>query len=212
MTKLYKFVLLLLLASWVTTELNAGKYNRTVDIGDTAPVFQKLPGIDGKSYSISDFKKPVLVVIFTCNSCPYAVDYEDRIISLAQASLAKDAQFQVVAINVNRNDEDQLPAMKERARAKKFNFPYLYDASQQSASAYGARCTPEIFVLNQERKIVYMGALDDNPNPKKVTVRHAQDAINATLSKTEITVSETVAIGCAIRYQRTRRKKRQAAQ
>ena len=100
-----------------------------------------------------------MVVVFTCNSCPFAQEYEDRIIALAKAH-AQDVAF--VAINVNRVAEDSLEKMQLRAKEKQFPYPYLYDQSQQIAKAYGATFTPEFFVLGPERKIVYMGGLDNN--------------------------------------------------
>lgn len=200
-----RFVAVLVLATPILA--TAGEFNPTLDIGAKAPVWAELPGVDGKPYSMDDFKSAdVLVLVFTCNSCPYAVDYEDRIIELANLSQEKDAKFKVVAINVNLVKEDLLPAMKERATAKKFNFHYLFDESQQTAKDYGATFTPEFFVLNRERQVVYMGAFDDNTDAKKVTRRHVQEAIAATIAGDKIEISETVAIGCGVRYQRKRRR------
>ncbi|MCA9165337.1 MAG: redoxin domain-containing protein, partial [Planctomycetales bacterium] len=104
--------------------LVAGEFNPDINIGDPAPVYRELPGTDGKQHSLSDLKdKRVVVVAFTCNSCPYAVDYEDRLNQLAQKYAAADSAVAVVAINVNKAEKDALPAMIERAREKKFTFP-----------------------------------------------------------------------------------------
>ncbi|MBL9125614.1 MAG: redoxin domain-containing protein, partial [Planctomycetaceae bacterium] len=127
----------------------AGKYNDVLNIGDAAPAWSDLPGVDGKTHSLADLAgKDVVVVIFTCNSCPIAVDYEDRIIALARKHSAADSKVAVVAINVNTIEADKLPKMRERAELKGFTFPYLYDESQKIGRAYGATFTPEFFVLN----------------------------------------------------------------
>lgn len=197
------FAVLCLLAMPLLSE--AGKYNPTLEIGAKAARWENLPGADGKSYSLDDFKSAdVLVIVFTCNSCPYAVDYEDRLIELAKRAATKDAKFKVVAVNVNLIKEDRLPAMKARAAEKHFNFPYLFDETQETAKAYGATFTPEFFVLNRERKLIYMGAMDDNTDAAKVKRRYVQEAIDASLAGKPVDVEETVAIGCRVRFQRKR--------
>jgi peroxiredoxin len=186
---------------------NAGEYNPVLNIGDKAPAWEKLPGVDGKMHSLSDLKDtPVVVVVFTCNSCPYAVDYQDRINALAKKHAGDSAKVKVVAINVNLIEEDSLAKMQERAKEKGFVFPYLFDESQQIANAYGATRTPEFFVLDAERKIVYMGAMDDSSDAAKVTKRYVGPAIEAALSGTAPEVKETVAVGCNIRFARKRRQ------
>lgn len=187
--------------------LHAGKYNPTLEIGKPAPAWTKLPGVDGKEHSLDDLqKKEVVVVVFTCNSCPYSMDYEDRIISFANKHCREDSKVALVAINVNIVDEDRLPAMKERADKKKFSFPYLFDETQQIANDFGATWTPEFFVLNKDRKVVYMGAMDDSPDTKKVKKHHLAEAVNATLADEKVEVTETIAIGCRVRYERRRRR------
>ena len=186
----------------------AGQYNEVLDIGDVAPAWKDLPGVDGKRHSLADLQdKPVVVVVFTCNSCPYAVDYEDRIVALAKRHAGPDGKAAVVAINVNTIAEDRLPKMKERAEAKGFDFPYLYDETQQIAKAYGAIFTPEFFVLDKERRVVYMGAMDDDTNAAKVKVNYVAEAIDATLAGKKPATAETIGIGCRIRYERTRRRR-----
>ncbi len=107
----------------------------------------------------------VVVVVFTCNSCPYAVDYEERINALAAKYKSDSSRATVVAINVNKIEADQLPAMKQRVADRKLIYPYLYDESQSIAKAYGAVRTPEFFVLNKERRIVYMVRWMTTPRP-----------------------------------------------
>ena len=185
----------------------AGKYNSKLSIGDAAPEWKELPGVDGKKHSLGDLKdKEVIVVAFTCNTCPYAVDVEDRLIALAK-KLSADGKGALVAINANKVPDDLLPAMEERAKAKGFNFPYLHDESQQVARAFGATYTPEFVVLNKDRKVVYLGALDDSPDGKKVTKKYVEDAVTAALAGKSPAVTETPAVGCAVRYVKERRKR-----
>ncbi len=185
----------------------SGKYNPTISVGDAAPAWKSLPGTDDKTHSLADLKgKSVVVVAFTCNSCPYAVDYEDRLIALAKKHAGADGRAAVVAINVNKIPEDSLSEMKKRSVEKQFPFAYLYDESQEIAKAYGATFTPEFFVLDAQRKIVYMGAMDDETDASKVTVHYVERAIAAALQGKSPEVSETVGRGCFVRYARTRKK------
>jgi peroxiredoxin len=181
----------------------AGEFNPTLNIGDPAPAWNNLDGTDGNKHSLADLKdKPVVVVVFTCNSCPIAVDYEDRIIAFANQYAPADARVALVAINVNTIPEDRLPKMTERAAKKKFPFAYLYDPTQDIAKQYGARYTPEFFVLNAERKIVYMGAMDDRNRAADATVNYLQAAVTATLAGRPVAKPETLARGCRIRWNR----------
>lgn len=185
----------------------AGKYNPTRNIGDLAPDWRELPGVDGKKYARSDFQSyDILVIAFTCNTCPTAVDYEDRLIALSN-HYAAAGTCAVIAINANQVVADQLPSMKQRASEKRFPFVYLRDDSQQVAKAYGATVTPEFFVLDKERRIVYMGALDDSTQPAGVQVRYVENAVSATLAGEKVSAAETAPRGCLIRYARERRKK-----
>jgi len=196
--------ILLLLASTAW----AGKYNEALEIGDQAPAWKDLPGVDGKKHSLSDFKdKEIVVVVFTCNSCPIATDYEDRIIEFTNRHAGADSKVAVVAINVNKVPADLLPKMKERAMEKKFPFPYLYDETQKIARDYGAIFTPEFYVLDKQRQVVYMGGMDDSSNPKNVKKKYLESAVAAVLEGKRPETAETVAIGCRVRYARTRRKK-----
>lgn len=180
----------------------AGQFNKKVSIGDKAPEWKNLPGTDGKKHSFADLKdKDWVVVVFTCNSCACSEEYEDRIISFAKKYSSKAA---LVAINVNTIPEDRLDAMKKKAEKKKFTFPYLYDESQQIAKDYGAIYTPEFFVLNSDRKIVYMGALDDKTNEKDVKEKYLEIAMESLLKGEKPAISETSARGCLIRYKRKR--------
>lgn len=185
----------------------AGKYNPTRSIGDTAPQWNSLPGTDGKQHSSKDLDdRDVVVVVFTCNSCPYAVDYEVRLNELAKKYSAADSRVGVVAINVNKIEADLLPAMQQRAKEREFVFPYLFDETQQVAKQFGALRTPECFVLNRARKIVYMGAMDDNTDPQAVKTRYVEEAIAGALQGKQVELAETPPVGCLIRFARERRK------
>ena len=173
-----------------------------------APAWKNLPGVDGKKHSLADLKdKQIVVVVFTCNSCPIASDYEDRIIAFAKKYAGPAKPTAVVAINVNTVEEDRLPKMKERAESKGFPYPYLFDSTQKIAKLYGAIFTPEFFVLDKDRKIAYMGAFDDNNEPTKVKRHLVEEAVQAVLSGHKPAKGETVANGCMIRYKRARRRK-----
>lgn len=183
----------------------AGEFNKKLKVGDPAPVWKYLPGTDGTKHSLADLKdKDAVVVVFTCNSCPIAVDYEDRIIAFAKKHAAPDSKVALVAINVNTVPEDRLDKMKARAEKKKFNFPYLYDETQQIAKDFGATYTPEFFVLDKERKVVYMGAMDDTSNEKAAKVNYLEPAVAAALKGEKPAKGETLARGCMIRFKKVR--------
>ena len=185
--------------------LPAGQFNDVLSIGDAAPSWTDLPGVDDKTHSLADWKgKPFVVVVFTCNSCPVSNDYEDRINALAKKYQANVA---VIAINVNTVDADKLPKMKERAKEKKYVFPYLYDESQKIGKDFGAAFTPEFFLLNKERKVIYMGGMDDNSDPEIVKHHYLDDAVQAALKGEKPPTAETTSIGCRVRYASARRKK-----
>ncbi len=181
----------------------AGQFNKVLSVGDAAPAWEGLDGTDGKKHSLADLKgKDVVVVVFTCNSCPVASDYEPRLLAFAKEYAAADSKVAVVAINVNTVPEDRLPAMKERAGKKKYPFPYLYDPTQEVARKYGANYTPEFFVLDKDRKVVYLGAMDDKSPPAGPTATYLEDAVKAALDGKTPAKGETLARGCRIRWNR----------
>lgn len=187
----------LLLAS----PLVAGKFNKVLNIGDAAPAFEKVIGTDDKPHSLSDYKDAkAVVVVFTCNHCPVAQAYEDRLMAIQKDY--QDKGVQLVAINVNNIEADKLEAMKDRASIKGFNFPYLYDSSQRSAAAYGATVTPHVFVLDGQRKIAYMGAVDDSMNHENVKTHYLRNALDAVLAGKQPDVTETRQVGCGIMYEK----------
>lgn len=183
----------------------AGTYNPDRSIGDVVEPWKDLPGTDDRPHSWADVAdRDAVVVVFTCSSCPYAVDYEERINALAERHAGADSRVAVLAINSNRIPEDALPAMKARAQAKQFRFLYLFDDSQAVARAFGAVRTPEFFVLDRDRRIVYMGAMDDSTTATAVKRRYVDDAVAAVLAGRAVEVAETAPVGCQIRFERRR--------
>jgi peroxiredoxin len=198
----FALALALLTGLGLTQVADGGQYNRRLSVGDQAPAWVGLPGTDGKSHSLADLHdKDVVVVVFTCNHCPVAVAYEDRIINFANKHAGPDSKVAVVAINVNNIDKDRMPKMKERAAEKGFPYPYLYDETQQIGRQYGASVTPEFFVLNKERKVVYMGAMDNNMNVAKATANYLEPAVEAALHGQTPAKAETRAMGCSMKYE-----------
>lgn len=175
--------------------LVAPAFAAELEIGAKAPEFKGLPGVDGKEYSLDAMKDAkAIVVCFTCNQCPVAVAYEDRFVEFQKKYADKGVKF--VAINANKASED-LAVMKTRAEEKGFNFPYIYDASGKSATEYGAKVTPHIFVLDAERKVAYVGAFDDSQTKPSKT--YVADAVDAILAGKKVEVTNTKAVGCGIR-------------
>lgn len=173
-------------------------------IGDEAIDFS-LKNIDDQMVSLANFPEAKgFIVIFTCNHCPYAVAYEDRIIALNNkyASLG----YPVIAINPNDptvKPEDSFDAMKVRAKEKGFTFPYLFDEGQKVYPVYGATKTPHVFILNKENNkniVKYIGTIDNNyEDANAVTERYVETAVDALLAGKEIQQPTTVAVGCTIK-------------
>lgn len=177
--------------------------SETLNIGDKAPDFKNLPGVDGKKYSLDDFKdRKVLVVVFSCNHCPYVQAYEDRMIAIQNDYANKG--ITLVAINSNEPihyPEDNFDEMVKRAKKKGLWFPYLRDEDQTVANAYGATHTPEFFLFDQNRQLRYHGRLDDNwQAPSDVKKHYLRDALDAVLAGKEVPIPETYSIGCTIKW------------
>jgi peroxiredoxin len=184
----------------------AGEFNEKLKIGDAAPAWTALPGVDGKPHALADLKdKQAVVVIFTCNSCPVAAGYEDRIIAFTKKHAGPDAPVAVVAINVNTIEADRLDKMQERAKEKAFPYAYLYDETQKIAKDFGATYTPEFFILDKDRKIAYMGAMDDISPPRAESKHYLDDAVEAVLAGRKPAPGETRARGCMIRFVKPKR-------
>lgn len=173
-------------------------------IGDIATDF-KLKNVDGTMVSLSDYKDVKgFIVVFTSNSCPYAVAYEDRIVALDKKYASKG--YPVIAIMPNNTDiqpKDNMEAMTQRAEQKGFTFPYLIDEGQKVYPQYGARKTPEVYLLQKTSKgneVKYMGAIDDNyQDANAVNTKYVENAVDALLSGQPIKETETRAIGCSIK-------------
>ncbi len=175
----------------------------TLPIGSDAPDFKDLPGTDGKTYGLDSFKDSKLVVLnFTCNHCPYAKAYEDRFTALAEEFTSKGVAF--LAVNVNDAEsypEDDMEHMKKRAQEKGFPFPYVRDDSQEVAKAYGAVCTPHLFVLDGDRKLAYEGRIDDSwQEPDAANAHDLRDAIEALLAGGPVPNPQTNPMGCSIKW------------
>lgn len=173
----------------------------TLSLGSDAPQFS-LQGVDGKTYSLTTFTaKPALVVIFSCNHCPYIVAYEDRMISIQKDYEARGAQL--VAINSNDEKsypEDSFPKMVQRAKEKGFNFPYLRDKEQEAVEAYGAVCTPHVFAFDSKRVLRYRGRIDDSKDPSKVTSHDLRNALDDMLAGVAVRAPDTRPFGCSIKW------------
>ncbi|MDG1778007.1 MAG: thioredoxin family protein [Flavobacteriaceae bacterium] len=196
-----KINLFLLTTFFATTLLSA---QSGYDIGATATDF-KLENIDGTFVSLSDFEQAKgFIVVFTCNTCPYAVAYEDRIEALNKMYATKG--YPVIAImpnNIEIKPGDSLDAMKRRAKEKGFTFPYLIDREQTIFPQYGATKTPHVYILeksNDANVVRYIGAIDDNyKDANAVEVKYVEEAVNALLAKNPVSVTKTRAIGCSIK-------------
>jgi glutathione peroxidase-family protein len=186
--------------------MNASKPEAGYGVGDYVSDF-KLPNIDGKQVSLADYGSAKgFIVIFTCNTCPYAKAYESRIMALDTKYASKG--FPVVAINPNdveKQPGDSMDEMKKVSTKKGYTFPYLRDDSQEVAKAFGATKTPHVYLLNKEEsgkyKVEFIGAIDNSPNDvSDVSETYVEDAINALLAGSKPKVTEKRAIGCTIKW------------
>ncbi len=184
---------------------------KTLEIGAKAPAFS-LPGIDGKTYTLNSFSKAkALVIVFTCNHCPTAQAYEDRIIGLTKDYKSKGVA--VVAINPNYPsavalDElgysdmgDSFEEMKLRAKDKGYNFPYLFDGVTEKASReYGPVATPHIFIFDQNRMLQYTGRLDAKEKPGSANAEDARKALDEMLTGLPVSNPKTKTFGCSVKW------------
>jgi peroxiredoxin len=183
----------------------------TLEIGQTAPDF-RLPGVDGKDHCLDDFADAqLLAIVFTCNHCPTAQAYEERIKRLAQDYRKKGVALVAVSPNdpqAVRLDElgytdlgDSLEEMKIRAKHQEFNFPYLYDGDkQQMSQAYGPQATPHVFLFDKARKLRFAGRIDDSAKQEEVKSRDTRAAIDALLAGRPVPVEKTRTFGCSIKW------------
>jgi peroxiredoxin len=201
-----KFALALVVLSLVAMPAigGPGKYNKTVAAGDKAPEFSGIPAVENgqdTSLTLTDIKEPIVVLVFLGNHCPVVGMYEDRLIDFTSAY--KDKGVKVVGVSVNDSDSDRLPKIKEYVKDHKCNYVYGYDESQAIGHAYGATNTPQFFVLDKERKIRYLGAMDDNRSEAKVKKTYLKDAVEALLKGETPPVEETRPDGCGVQYKKS---------
>jgi len=199
-----KIVLSLAVLALVASPALAGRFNKAVSVGDKAPAFAGIPattkaGTD-TSLTLSDIKAPVVVLVFLGNHCPVVQAYEDRLIDFTKDYQGKGVK--VVGVSVNDMDSDRLPAIKTYMKDKGSNYVYGYDERGQIGKAYGATNTPQFFVLDKDRTIKYLGAMDDSQNEAKVTKTYLRDAVDAVLKGESVEISETQPKGCGIKYSR----------
>ena len=170
-------------------------------LGSPAPNFDLL-GVDNKRYSLVSFAdKPVLVVIFSCNHCPYVKDYEARMVSIQWDYAAKGVQLVVINSNDDKAyPEDSFTEMVKRAKAKGFNFPYLRDETQKVVEAYGGVCTPHVFAFDSNRVLRYRGRIDDSRDESRVAHPDLRNALDDMVAGKSVRVPDTMPFGCSIKW------------
>jgi peroxiredoxin len=196
-----KIILLIMLAF---SAFLSQAQNATLKAGDTAPDF-KLKNVDGKEVSFASFPKAKgYIVVFTCNTCPYAIGYEQRIIDLDNKF--RPQGYPVIAINPNdpeASKADTYEKMQELARSKKYPFPYLFDAGQKITDQYGAKHTPHLFIVSKTAKgnvVEYVGAIDNDPEGNNAQkTKYAEDVIAALKSNQKPAITQTKEIGCTVK-------------
>ncbi|HET6642226.1 MAG TPA: thioredoxin family protein [Gaiellaceae bacterium] len=166
-----------------------------------APYFE-LPGVDGRDHSLDDYVEiPVLAIVWSCNHCPYVQGWEARMKAIQRDY--GDRGFRLVAISSNdaaSHPADSFDEMKARAESQDFNFDYLYDEDQSVARRYGPERTPEVFLFDADRRLVYHGAIDDNRDEDAVGQHYLRDAIEALLEGREPPARETPPVGCTVKW------------
>jgi peroxiredoxin len=169
-------------------------------IGETAPDFRDLLGVDGERYALTSFTSDrILILVFTCNGCPTVKANEDRLVALQERY--RGVGVRIVAIKANNpylSPPDTFDEMVRRADEKRFNFPYLKDADGAVAERYGAISTPHVFVLDAARRLVYKGRIDDKRDPARATSSDLENALHDVFAGTGVRVPETQPFGCAI--------------
>lgn len=202
--------LLMAIVTVASPHLQAGEYNAVVEIGAAMPEFSELPATDGTTLSSADLSEEVVVLVFLANHCPWVKGMDPDLVALVD-DLQSD-RVRVVGVSVNHREDDRLPAMKKHGEQAGYNFTYVYDESQELGRALGATRTPEYYVFDQDRELVYMGLLHNSPASKRrdgtihytegePTEFYVADAVKALLAGREIPVAETRAHGCSVEYE-----------
>ncbi len=172
-----------------------------MQIGQVAPEFDLL-GVDGKNYMLRYFlNREIVVVVFTCNHCPYAQAYENRLIALAKEFSRKAAFIAISSNDASKYPQDSFELMKLQAAEKSFPYPYIYDETQDVARAYGALVTPHVFVFDSAGKLAYQGGVDDNwENPNGVQNAYLRDALAELSTGRAVTRKTAPVVGCSIKW------------
>ena len=175
----------------------------TLTLGTEAPTFD-LPGVDGRNHTLEEYADAqALALVQSCNHCPYVQAWEGRMMELQREYGPRS--FRLVAVNSNDPEaypEDSFDEMRSRAEREGFNFDYLYDEEQSIARALAAERTPEVFLFDRDRKLVYHGAIDDSRDDRAVSARYLRDALEAVLDGNEPPVTETPPVGCSVKWRR----------
>lgn len=171
-----------------------------LELGSHAPDFD-LPGVDGMRHSLHSFRSPILVVMFTCNHCPYVKDYEGRMVTIQKDYASRGVQL----VAINSNDEKSYPEdgfseMKRRANARGFNFPYLRDEAQKVVESYGGICTPHVFAFDRARILRYRGRIDDSRDASKVSSPDLANALEDMIAGRPVRIADTRPFGCSIKW------------
>ncbi len=189
-----------LLLGTISTAIAAGKFNRQLSVGDAAPAWNGLRGVDGKLYSLKSWTEAkAIVVVFASNRCPVMDGYEPRLKQLTADFANRGVKF--LTVSVSQHPADSFDKMQQRAHDRQYPYPYVQDLTQDLGRKYGATTTAQVFVLNADRRIVYMGAIDDQAkDEKKVESHYLRDALTAVLSGEKPDITETRPVGCEIEY------------
>ena len=173
----------------------------SIAIAQTPPSFT-LPGVDGSDHSLEDYSDArALVLVQSCNHCPYVQAWEGRLVAIQQDYGERGVRIVAISSNdVTNHPEDSFDQMQVRAREQRFNFDYLYDESQSVARALGSERTPEVFVFDGDRRLVYHGAIDDSRDETAVTAHYLRDALDAVLAGVEPAVADTPPVGCTVKW------------
>jgi len=202
--------LLVVISLALTPPAVAGEYNAVANIGDPMPPLQNLPATDGTTLSASDLEEDIVILVFLANHCPWVKGMDGDLVRLVDEMSGQSVR--VVGVSVNHREDDRLPAMKEHAEANGYNFIYVFDESQDIGRRLGATKTPEYFVFDQNRTLVYMGLLHNSPASMRrdgsinytrgePTEFYVQAAVAALQAGEEIAVPETRAHGCSVEYE-----------
>ena len=203
----YSFFLLMLFLQ--SPFASAGQYNSILNIGDDLPAFNNLPSISGETISSDQLDEDILVFVSLANHCPWVKGMDSDLVALSNKF--NNDSVRVIGLCMNHREDDRLPAMAVHAQKVGYNFDYIYDESQQFGRALGDTRTPEYFVFDKQRKLIYTGALYNSPAKMSNdgTVKHingepsefyVENAILATLDNKQVNPSETRAHGCTVKY------------